>query len=416
MIRRRLLSKKNIVFTGCILFVILVLCVVMSILKKNNDNLPVDKASDTIAVDGSEGELLDEKNNDTDDNGKEDLTNDKNRDIVSADGSKDELTDGKNSNIVSSDDSKDNLLDETPNDTISDDQGTDDLKGDNNNTGLKDAKDDNKLTDEKKKDELLAEEDISDIDMQKLLSSTTWHEISSYTYLAARFSTDGTFDIWDTVGNPCMKGNFILNTENKTITLNCSEDVDFNPPFQIPKEATCSIYLTKEGYLCIQYQEDKLLFKMDNNVKDEAQMMGYIWNASSASDGTDVSGLKLSLGRYFALYNKNTTYFVSELYSIGTKTGYITINWSYYSNADGEYKFTYSILPYIELGFWDLSDKAISIDEASDTFEEDMKLQLSYQIKKDTLELEYDGVTITFTRGKSSKAEDEAIFQKLMEN
>ncbi len=394
---RKPLSKKTIITGSIVFLLILVLCVAMSLWKKYSDDLPMEQISEEMSANKSKDDLPIDDNNDT-------TSVDRNRDNSPIENIDEEM---------SVDKGEDALQNENNNEEMSADESKDALKDDKNNS---DTIKDDKTTVEKKSNKVEAEGDFPK-DLLNILCSTQWHEIGKYTYLAARFSTDGIVNIWDTVGNPCMKGDFVLNAENKTITLDCSEDEDFDPPFTIPKEATCSIYLTKEGYLCIQYQKNQMLFRMDKNVEENVQMMGYVWNASSASDGSDVTGLKLSLGKYFALYNKNTTYFASEHYSIGTKADYITVNWSGYGNDDsGEYLFMYSIIPYVDLEAWDLSDKRLSVDEASDTFEEDMKLQISYYLKEDTLELEYDGVTITFTRGKSSVEEDEVIFNKLTGN
>ncbi len=268
---------------------------------------------------------------------------------------------------------------------------------------------------EKNNNQSEVEDNSKNKDVINLLGSTVWHEIGNYTYLDAEFNMDGTFNIWDTCGNPCMKGNYSINIKSKTVTLDCSEDEDFDPPFKISKVSTCSFSLTEEGYFCILYKEGKMVFRKDKDIVADTKMKGYIWNACSASDDSDVTGLKLNLGDYFVLYDENTAYFATEHYSIGTIAGNITIRWCGYSNGDGEYKFMYSMIPYVDLEFWDFAEKTLSVDDASDTYEEDMKLQILYTLKEDTLKLEYDGVTLTFTRGVTSR-EDEVIYQELIGN
>jgi|GEM_PF-5079994 hypothetical protein len=372
-----MLNKKKIIIAGCAVLVILImvtLLVIMGNRKNNGEELPVENNNNKVTAEAEEN------------NGNEVIDKDSNGVSESAD-------EGSN----------DKSEDETSNDKSEEDQN-------NNNKPTVEAGDIS--PDDKKDDEKKVENKLSREDVLTLLCGTEWHEIGMYTYLAVTFSEAGTFNLWDTVGNPCMMGDFSIDTENMQITLDCSEDADFDPPFTIPKLSNCSFYFTEGGYFCIEYQTDKLLFKMDKNVKADIAMKGYIWNASSASDGSDVSELKLDLGDYFALYDMDTIYFASELYSIGTVDGYITVNWSGYSNNNEEYEFTYSILPYVKLDFWDLSDKTLSVEDATDTFEEDMKLQFAYSLNKETLELKYKGVAITFTRGEASAKEDEAIQQK----
>ena len=257
---------------------------------------------------------------------------------------------------------------------------------------------------------MLTEEEIN-----SLLCSSDWYEIGKYTYLALSFSENGTFNLWDTVGNPSMKGSYAIDTRSMQLTLDCTGDEDFDPPFEIPKASVCTFRFTEDGYLHLAFEPGELLFRLKENVKADKEMKGYVWIADSASDGSDVNGLRLSLGNYFALYNEDTIFLANEVYSVGTEKGYITVGWSSYGNMEGEYKFTYSILPYVAFGSWDLSDKTLSIEEATDTFEEDMKLQFPYTTQNDVLELEYDGVTITFTRGEDSSEMDEIIYQKQLQ-
>ncbi len=265
------------------------------------------------------------------------------------------------------------------------------------------------------KEDQVAGNTLTEEEVISLLCSSDWYEIGKYTYLALSFSENGTFNLWDTVGNPSMKGNYAIDTMNMQLTLDCMGDEDFDPPFEIPGLSVCSFDFTQDGYLRLEFEPGELLFRLKENVKADKEIKGYIWIADSSSDGSDVNGLKLSLGNYFALYNEDAIFLANEVYSIGTDKGYITVGWSSYGNTDGEYKFTYSILPYVELGSWDLSDRTLSKEEATDTFEEDMKLQFSYTLKKDVLELEYDGVTISFTRGEDSSEVDEIIYQKQLQ-
>jgi hypothetical protein len=111
--------------------------------------------------------------------------------------------------------------------------------------------------------ELLADDNYSNEDILNILSNKKWYEIGEFTFLAATFDTDGNFNIWDTVGNPCMKGIYSINTDNMTISFDCSTDQDFDPPFTIPKESVCRFSIMKEGYFSIQYQEYEFLFQME---------------------------------------------------------------------------------------------------------------------------------------------------------